>query len=154
MVTLKAETLHLPNGFFQIPFVKSIGKEFGFKGSKLLIEILFAVTETTSFESPYNKAFRERIAKRNEVTERLVDMVVHRMVKNGYLEKKSRDNHQVIAIPSGNIINEGMEENVSLPYFFVNSHLNNISSEETKVNSEEIDIITEEIDKTHNLLPK
>lgn len=117
--TLTAEALHLPRGFFQIPFVRDIEKEFGFKGSKLLIDILFAVTET-GFECPYDRAFRDKVAGRNSVSERLVDMVVHRMVKNGYLAKYA-DRH-VLAIPDGNIVDDEEKAGI-LPYYFINPSL-------------------------------
>lgn len=140
--TLTAEALHLPRGFFQIPFVRAVEKEFGFKGSKLLMDILFEVTET-GFERPYNRPFREAIAGRNGVSERLVDMVVHRMVKNGYLDPSVYVERHILAIPATYILTDEVQTRTDLPYYFtIPSEI--VSSEETTVNSEEIPIISEE----------
>lgn len=140
--TLTAEAIYLSRGFFKIPFVRAIEKEFGFKGSKLLIDILFEVTET-GFESPYNKAFRDVIASRNGVSERLVDMVVHRMVKNNYLDKKKYASSHVLAIPDGNIVSEDSPVD-ELSYYFVRPSVMDDNSVEKFVNSEETPISSEE----------
>ena len=151
--TLTAEAIHLSRGFFKHPFVMAVEKEFGFKGSKLLIDILIEVTKT-GFEETYNKSFRDKIARRNNVSERLVDMVVHRMLKNGFLDQAKYDDSHVVAIPSGNIIQEGSEESLSLPYFFLASHDKRVNSEETAVISEETHVNTEETTNERSLLPK
>ena len=151
--TLTAEAIHLSRDFFKHPFVKAVEKEFGFKGSKLLIDILIEVTKT-GFEETYNKSFRDKIAGRNNVSERLVDMVVHRMLKNGFLDQAKYDDSHVVAIPSGNIIQEGSEASLTLPYFFFASHGSRVISEETAVNSEKNHINTEETINNHSLLPK
>ena len=136
--TLTAEAIHLSRGFFLHPFVRAIEKEFGFKGSKLLIDILFEVT-VGGFECPSNKSFRSKVAGRNDgVSERLVDMVVHRMVKNGFLDQAKYASRHVLAIPEGNIIENDMTEFSHLPYFFVHPHGNAVSSEQMMVSSEEI----------------
>ena len=101
--TLTAESIHLSRRFFKHPFVRAIEKEFGFKGSKLVIDILIETTET-GFETPSCKEFRYKIAQRNNVSERLVDMVVHRMVKNGFLDQNKYADRHVLAIPSENIL--------------------------------------------------
>ena len=141
--TLTAEAIHLSRSYFKHPFVRAIEKEFGFKGSKLVLDILIETTET-GFEASYRKEFRDRIAQRNSVSERLVDMVVHRMIKNGFLDQAKYESQHIVAIPSGNIvINEnGIDKN--LPYYFINTSKDGVSSEETMVNSEETHIITEE----------
>ena len=133
--TLTAEAIHLSRDFFKHPFVKAVEKEFGFKGSKLLIDILIEVTKT-GFEETYNKSFRDKIAGRNNVSERLVDMVVHRMLKNGFLDQAKYDDSHVVAIPSGA------------------SHDKRVNSEETAVISEETHVNTEETTNEHSLLPK
>lgn len=151
--TLTAEAIHLSRDFFKHPFVKAVEKEFGFKGSKLLIDILIEVTKT-GFEETYNKSFRDKIAGRNNVSERLVDMVVHRMLKNGFLDQTKYADRHVLAIPSGNIIQEGSEESLPLPYFFLASHDKRVNSEETAVISEETHINMEETTNERSLLPK
>lgn len=151
--TLTAEAIHLSRDFFKHPFVKAVENEFGFKGSKLLIDILIEVTKT-GFEETYNKSFRDKIAGRNNVSERLVDMVVHRMLKNGFLDQTKYADRHVLAIPSGNIIQEGSEESLPLPYFFLASHDKRVNSEETAVISEETHINTEETTNERSLLPK
>ena len=148
--TLTAEAIHLSRGFFQIPFVRAIEKEFGFKGSKLLIDVLFEVTET-GYECRYNRAFRDVIAKRNNVSERLVDMVVHRMVKNGYLDQAKYASNHVLSIPSRYLLVGGSKECYSLPYYFVVPS-KEVNSEETAVNSEETLINSEETTKDECLL--
>lgn len=149
--TLTAESLNLSRGFFQIPFVRSIEKEFGFKGSKLLLDILFEVTET-GFETQYNLSLREKIAQRNNVSERLVDMVVHRMVKNDYLDQKRYSEHHVLAIPDSNIVNNEEETNNKLSYFFIKPCYDNITSEKTGVISEKTQVISKTINNTSSLL--
>ena len=139
--TLTAEAIHLSRDFFKHPFVKAVEKEFGFKGSKLLIDILIEVTGT-GFEETYNKSFRDKIAGRNIVSERLV------------LDHAKYDDSHVVAIPSGNIIQEGSEASLTLPYFFFASHGNRVISEETAVNSEKNHINTEETINNRSLLPK
>ena len=151
--TLTAEAIHLSRGFFKHPFVMAVEKEFGFKGSKLLIDILIEVTKK-GFEETYNKSFRDKIAGRNNVSERLVDMVVHRMIKNGFLDQAKYDDSHVVAIPSGNIIHESSEESLPLPYFFLASHGNSVISEKTAVISEETHVISEETTNERSLLPK
>ena len=144
--SLTAEAIHLSRGFFKHPFVRAIEKEFGFKGSKLVLDILIETTET-GFESPYCKEFRDKVAQRNNVSERLVDMVVHRMVKNGFLDQAKYADHHVLAIPSGNILDNEKKAVTDLPYFFFYSHLKHISSEETPV-------FTEGTINNRSLLPK
>ena len=151
--SLTAEAIHLSRGFFKHPFVRAIEKEFGFKGSKLVLDILIETTET-GFETPYCKEFRDKVALRNNVSERLVDMVVHRMVKNGFLDHVKYADRHVLAIPSGNILDIEKKVVSDLPYFFIYTHLEHVSSEETIVNSEEIHVFTEEIPNNDSLLPK
>ncbi len=151
--SLTAEAIHLSRGFFKHPFVRAIEKEFGFKGSKLVLDILIETTET-GFETPYCKEFRDKVALRNNVSERLVDMVVHRMVKNGFLDQAKYADRHVLAIPSGNILDIEKKAVSDLPYFFVYTHIKHVSSEETIVNSEETHVFTEEIPNNDSLLPK
>lgn len=151
--SLTAEAIHLSRGFFKHPFVRAIEKEFGFKGSKLVLDILIETTET-GFETPYCKEFRDKVALRNNVSERLVDMVVHRMVKNGFLDQVKYADRHVLAIPSGNILDIEKKAVSDLPYFFVYTHLKHVSSEKTIVNSEETIVNTEEIPNNDSLLPK
>lgn len=151
--TLTAEAIHLSRDFFKHPSVKAVEKEFGFKGSKLLIDILIEVTET-GFEEAYNKSFRDKIAERNNVSERLVDMVVNRMLKNGFLDQVKYDDRHVVAIPSGNIVKKCSKEYLSLPYFFLASHGNRFNSEEMIVNSEETHVNSEETTNDRSLLLK
>lgn len=151
--TLTAETIHLSRGFFQISFVRAIEKEFGFKGSKLLIDVLFEVTET-GYECRYNRVFRDVIAKRNNVSERLVDMVVHRMVKNGYLDQSKYASNHVLAIPSRYLLVDGSKECYSLPYYFVVPSSKEVDSEETAVCSEETPINSEKNYKRRIFTPK
>lgn len=151
--SLTAEAIHLSRGFFKHPFVRAIEKEFGFKGSKLVLDILIETTET-GFETPYCKEFRDKVALRNNVSERLVDMVVHRMVKNGFLDQAKYADRHVLAIPSGNILDIEKKADSDLPYFFVYTHLKHVSSEETIVNSEETPVFTEETPNNDSLLPK
>lgn len=141
--TLTAEAIHLSRRFFKHPFVRAIEKEFGFKGSKLVLDILIETTET-GFETPYCKEFRDKVALRNNVSECLVDMVVHRMVKNGFLDQAKYESQHIVAIPSGNIVVNEDDTDDNLPYLFINSSKDGVSSEETMVNSEETPIITEE----------
>lgn len=142
--SLTAEAIHLSRGFFKHPFVRAIEKEFGFKGSKLVLDILIETTET-GFETPYCKEFRDKVAGRNNVSERLVDMVVHRMVKNGFLDQAKYADRHVLAIPSGNIVDNEDNTGNNLSYFFINSHDKYISSEKTMVSSEETAINSEGI---------
>lgn len=151
--SLTAEAIHLSREFFKHPFVRAIEKEFGFKGSKLVLDILIETTET-GFETPYCKEFRDKVALRNNVSERLVDMVVHRMIKNGFLDQAKYADRHVLAIPSGNILDIEKKEVSDLPYFFVYTHLKHVSSEETIVNSEETHVFTEETPNNDSLLPK
>lgn len=149
--SLTAEAIHLSRGFFKHPFVRAIEKEFGFKGSKLVLDILIETTET-GFETPYCKEFRNNVAQRNNVSERLVDMVVHRMVKNGFLDQAKYADRHVLAIPSGNIFDNEKKSVSDLPYFFVNAQLRRVSSEETIVISEITPVISEKtpVDKNYS----
>ena len=149
--SLTAEAIHLSRGFFKHPFVRAIEKEFGFKGSKLVLDILIETTET-GFETPYCKEFRDKVALRNNVSERLVDMVVHRMVKNGFLDQAKYADRHVLAIPSGNILDNEKKSVSDLPYFFVNAQLRHVSSEETIFISEITPVISEKtpVDKNYS----
>ena len=149
--SLTAEAIHLSRGFFKHPFVRAIEKEFGFKGSKLVLDILIETTET-GFETPYCKEFRDKVAGRNNVSERLVDMVVHRMVKNGFLDQAKYADRHVLAIPAGNILEDEKNIGSDLPYFFVNAQLRLVSSEETIVIPEITQVISEKtpVDKNYS----
>lgn len=149
--SLTAEAIHLSRGFFKHPFVRAIEKEFGFKGSKLVLDILIETTET-GFETPYCKEFRDKVAGRNNVSERLVDMVVHRMVKNGFLDQAKYADRHVLAIPAGNILGDEKNIGSDLPYFFVNTQLRLVSSEETIVIPEITQVISEKtpVDKNYS----
>ena len=152
--TLKAESVSLSCAFFDSPSVKAIEKEFGFKGSKLLLDILLEVAKFPNTESVYCKSFRERIAIRNNVSERLVDMVVHRMVNNLLLRKIKHSSHYSLAVPSWCVQPDGTNPFLSTPYFVTLSRKNQVSSEETPINSEETPVSSE---KTHDdsiLTPK
>ena len=81
-------------------------------------------------------------------------MVVHRMVKNGFLDQAKYADRHVLAIPSGNILDNEKKAVTGLPYFFVYSHLKHISSEETIVNPEETTVVTEETTNNDSILPK
>ena len=81
-------------------------------------------------------------------------MVVHRMVKNGFLDQAKYADRHVLAIPSGNILDIEKKADSDLPYFFVYTHLKHVSSEETIVNSEETPVFTEETPNNDSLLPK
>jgi len=149
--SLTAEAIHLSRGFFKHPFVRAIEKEFGFKGSKLVLDILIETTET-GFETPYCKEFRDKVAGRNNVSERLVDMVVHRMVKNGFLDQAKYADRHVLAIPAGNILGDEKNIGSDLPYFFVNTQLRLVYSEETVVIPEITQVISEKtpVDKNYS----
>ena len=152
--TLKAESVSLSFAFFDSPSVKAIEKEFGFKGSKLLLDILLEVAKFPNTESVYCKSFRERIAFRNNVSERLVDMVVHRMVNNHLLRKIRHSSYYSLVVPSWCVQPDGINPFLSSPYFVTLSHENQVSSEETPINSEETTVSSE---KTHDdsiLTPK
>lgn len=144
--TQKVEALSLSCGFFDSPSVKAIEKEFGFKGSKLLLDILLEVA-SSSAECVYCKTFRERIALRNNVSERLVDMVVHRMVNQLLLRKIKHPSYHLLVFPSWNVLSEGTKHSSSLLYSVTISRKKQITSEKTAVISEETNVYSE---KTHN----
>ncbi len=149
-ITLTAEAIHLNRDFFSFPAVKAIEKEFGFKGSKLILDILFEVTET-GFETAYNRPLRDKIAKRNSVSERLVAMIVQRLINHGFLEKKRYNADHVLAIPSKHLLDSYPDEGVHLPYFFIKPSLDRVITKETQVNSEETRINPEETINHHHL---
>lgn len=142
--TLTAEAIHLSRSFYTFPCVKAIQKEFGFKGACLIVTILFKVT-SDGFERTYDRRFMNEVAScHNGITPNLVGMVVRRMVELGLLDKEAFTQRHVVAIPSGNIIAMESDVDNNLPYFFINSSKDGVSSEEIIINSEETHIISEE----------
>ena len=143
--TLTAEVVNLSCDFYTFPCVKAIQKEFGFKGTVLIVTILFEVTNK-GFERPYDSRFLHKVAEHhNGITPNLVRMVVRRMVKNGLLDKEAFDQRHIVAIPSKFIISDEAEvDRDTTPYFFEKPKMEIFSSEETVVNTEENHILSEE----------
>ena len=151
--TLTAEAVHLSSSFYTFPCVEAIQQEFGFKGTFLILTILFEVT-SKGFEQPYNSRFVHKVAACNDgITPNLVSMVVHRMVKNGLLDKDAFDQRHMVAIPSNFILSEdGVIDRAAVPYFFEKPKQEIVTSEETGVNSEETPINSEEMSNNKSSL--
>ena len=142
---LTAEAVHLSRSFYTFPCVKAIQKEFGFKGTFLIVSILIEVT-SNGFERPFDRCFMNDVATRHEgITPNLVGMVVRRMTQYDLLDNEAFIKRRMVAIPSKFILSDDvMTDRESIPYFFDVPVQQNISSEETWVNSEETHNTTEE----------
>ena len=142
--TLTAEAVWLSCDFYTFPSVKAIQKEFGFKGTYLIITILLDLT-SNGFKRPYDRSFINDVSRVCGITPNLVRMVVRRMAFHGLLDKESFIQCNTVAIPSEYIMLGKEVKNItSIPYYIDKSVKKAISSEETIVNSEETPNLTEE----------
>ena len=138
--------------FYGHPFVKSIIQEFGPKGYALVTVILMTIGRN-GVETAYDKAFTDSVlGVLTDVSRNLVDMVVRKMVKSGFLDGDAFRKRKVFTPPSGCIV-DNMDEvhllqtGTTRPYLFINSHSlsnNIVNSEKTVISSEETLVYSEE----------
>lgn len=148
--SLKTEQcFYQSSNFRNTSFVKSIMKEFGSKGYVLILATLEEIGRNGTAVR-YDTSFKDRIVTDfPEVSRNLLDMVVRKMAKKGFLDKKAFESRKVLTPPSSCIVDsvesvyDGSHQRS--PYLFVrpsalsvNSDLIHVSSEETNINSEEI----------------
>lgn len=150
--SLKAEQcVYLSTDFHTTPFVRSVVREFGPKGYALVTVILLTIGRN-GVRTLYGQSFREAVVSGlQDVSQNLVDMVVRKMVKSGFLDRDAFHRQHVLTPPSSCIA--GCVRDVftsdgspSRPYLFVScpyrtpdcvsSVKTTVSSEETAVNAE------------------
>ena len=157
--TLKADNgFFLSTGFYEDPFVVSLRKEFGIKGSLLAIIILTEISEN-GHSVKFSRNFSEHIVQLlPEVSTNLVKMVVRRMTDGGFLDKSSFVKEKVLTPPEKCFIDSinmlsGSFVSSSAPYYFIRGHKSIVNSEEKHINSEETHVYSEETrNKQNNVL--
>lgn len=136
------------SNFRNTSFVKSIMKEFGSKGYVLILATLEEIGRNGTVVR-YDQSFKDRIVNDfPEVSRNLLDMVVRKMAKNGFLDRKAFESRKELTPPSSCVVDnveavfDGSHQ--KSPYLFVkasvlsdNSELIQVSSEKTAINSEE-----------------
>ena len=150
--SLKTERCFFQSSSFRnTPFVKAIRKEFGSKGYVLILATLEEIC-SSGIEVSYDQSFFDRvIATYPEMSKNLIDMVVRKMIKKGFLDRDAFFQRQVLMPPSCYIVDTVEEiyddRNSGKPYLFIRSsipgenscdnRMSVVSSEETPINSEE-----------------
>ena len=148
--SLKTEQcFYRSSNFRNTSFVKSIMKEFGSKGYVLILATLEEIGRNGTVVH-YDQSFIDRIVVDfPEVSRNLLDMVVRKMAKKGFLDRKAFESRKELTPPSSCVVDsveavfDGSHE--KSPYLFVrpsvfsvDSELIQVSSEETPINSEKI----------------
>ena len=138
--------------------VKTIVKEFGPKGYAILNAILIFI-ERRGIGLPYNDEFKKEVCEHlHDIGENLVDMVVQRMIKGGFLDRDLFCEKHVLAPPAEYICT--MEEFTASvvkhkPFVFIKLGNRNtydiINSEETIIYSEKTNVSNTE---THSIIAK
>ena len=138
--SLKAERyIYLSTRFSDSPFMWSVIEEFGPKGCAAVICILMKIADEGG-KASHDQPFIDGVANSlKDCSSNLVGMVIRRMVKGGFLDRKAFSRHSVLTPPRRFIVScqEGLNFenfNPSCLYMMVCPI---VSSEETKVNSEE-----------------
>lgn len=173
--TFNAEhRLMLSTRFYEDPTVRSLQKEFGYKGSVLALAILMEIARNDGKARLNNAFFKSITDKFPEISRNLVKMVVRRMTDAGFLYKPEYIEDNILSVPGKFLVaNEedvyGGHEDQSAPYFVaigmfyndwiqkqellqrksektaVTAEKTSVSSDKTRINSEEINISSEEI---------
>lgn len=150
---LKVEQcIFLSTDFDGHPFIKSIIKEFGPKGYALVTVILLTMGKG-GISTVYDQSFKETILRiLTDVSQNLLDMVVRKMAKNGFLDREAFYKRKVLTPPERCIMDRiedvwSNPHDETRPYLFVknSSHGDGlVNSEETRISSEETIVNTEE----------
>ena len=142
----------LSTDFYGHPFVKSIIQEFGPKGYALVTVILMTIGRDGT-ATVYDKSFTDDIlGALTDVSRNLVDMVVRKMVKSGFLDSDAFRKRKVLTPPSVCIV-DSLDDvylsnaDITRPYLFVKHPYcskNVVNSEKTIISSEETAVYSEE----------
>jgi len=140
--TLTAEPcLLLSTRLTEFSSVRSLQKEFGFKGLSVAIFILTEVAKHGK-ETRYDNRFKEAVAQLfSDISVNLVNMIVRRMVQYGLLDHSSFVGSKMISVVPQSILKnmtelESKKDN-SFPYYVISSEETRVISEETQINSKE-----------------
>ena len=140
--TLTAEPcLLLSTRLTEFSSVRSLQKEFGFKGLSVTIFILTEVAKHGK-ETRYDNHFKEAVAQLfPDISVNLVNMIVRRMVQYGLLDHSSFVGSKMISVVPQSILKNKTElesiKDDSFPYYVISSEETLVISEETQINSEE-----------------
>ena len=121
--------------------VRSLQKEFGFKGLSVTIFILTEVAKHGK-ETRYDNRFKEAVAQLfPDISVNLVNMIVRRMVQYGLLDHSSFVGSKMISVVPQSILKNMTEleskKDDSFPYYVISSEETRVITEETQINSEE-----------------
>ncbi len=148
--SLQAEhCIYLSTCFHGHPFVKSVLKEFGPKGYAVVTAVLLTIRRNGR-EATYRQGFIQSILDfLPDVSGNLVDMIVRKMVKAGFLDSEVFHARKALTPPAEYIAGTISEvfSDVSRPYVFIMTPVDNYKSvnpEETAVYSEETIVNSEE----------
>ena len=140
--TLTAEPcLLLSTRLTEFSSVRSLQKEFGFKGLSVTIFILTEVAKHGK-ETRYDNRFKEAVAQLfPDISVNLVNMIVRRMVQYRLLDHSSFVGSKMISVVPQSILKNMTEleskKDDSFPYYVISSEETRVISEETQINSEE-----------------
>ena len=140
--TLTAEPcLLLSTRLTEFSSVRSLQKEFGFKGLSVTIFILTEVAKHGK-ETRYDNNFKEAVAQLfPDISVNLVNMIVRRMVQYGLLDHSSFVGSKMISVVPQSILKNMTEleskKDDSFPYYVISSEETRVITEETQINSEE-----------------
>ena len=135
--------LMLSTKFYENAVVRSIQKEFGYKGSLLASYILSVITlhgGAVRFGYDFCRPITELFP---EISRNLVKMVVRRMTDADFLDKKAYQERNIVTFPERYTV--GSDEEIysghvdsSAPYFFVKIGCQGSFSEEKRVSAAEM----------------
>ncbi len=129
--------------FLSHPTVKKIMAEFGNKGNVTVFFIISEIGKTETLAVAYNDTLKEKYENTLPGYSRnLFDMIVRKLAKANFIDRKSFFKSNIITPPSSCIFNSSDEflfQKVTSPYCLLRCN----NSEETIVNSEEMGVNSE-----------
>lgn len=138
--TLTAEPcLLLSTRLTEFSSVRSLQKEFGFKGLSVTIIILTEVAKHGK-ATRYDNRFKDAVAKSfPDISVNLVNMIVRRMVQYGLLDYSSFVGSKMVSVASQSVLNISDLKNITddtFPYYVISTEETQVISEITPVSSE------------------
>ena len=138
--TLTAEPcLLLSTRLMEFSSVRSLQKEFGFKGLSVTIIILTEVAKHGK-ATRYDNRFKDAVAKSfPDISVNLVNMIVRRMVQYGLLDYSSFMGSKMVSVASQSVLNISDLKNITddtFPYYVISTEETQVISEITPISSE------------------